>query len=183
MRMASTLPAAGPTVLARVVAAARRGRFEFALPARKERGGSGRSMRHVLFLGTTLGLGVLAGFTASAHHNPGFYFDMATDIEHKDVVAVSFTVANPHGRLVYLMKDAQGNEREWVAELPAVNMMRRFGVDADLIKPGDVISLRGNPGRNGATMLRVTHALLPSGRVATFYAPQSTGEAPTAFGN
>lgn len=130
-----------------------------------------------------LSLGLLVAPSAWAHHNPGYYFDMATQVEHENVTVVSFTVANPHGRLVYRMRDEQGNETEWVAELPALNMMRRFGVTPDLIKPGDVLTLKGNPGRNGATMLRITHALLPNGRVATFYAPQSSGVAPAAFGN
>lgn len=131
---------------------------------------------YMKFAGSLLGLGLFAGLSATAHHNPGYYFDMATQVEHSEVTAVSFTVANPHGRLVYLMADDEGNEQEWVAELPALNMMRRFGVSGDLISPGDKLTLRGNPGRNGATMLRITHAVLPTGRVATFYAPQ--GEAP-----
>ena len=75
-----------------------------------------------------LSLGLLVAPSAWAHHNPGYYFDMATQVEHENVTVVSFTVANPHGRLVYRMRDEQGNETEWVAELPALNMMRRFGV-------------------------------------------------------
>ena len=118
---------------------------------------------------------LLAGLGASAHHNPLFYFDLEVEVIHRDATAVSFTAANPHGRLIYRMTDADGTEREWVAELPANNMMRRFGVTGDLIGPGDQLTLRGNPGRNGATMLRVTHVLLPSGDVATFYAPQGSG--------
>ena len=122
-----------------------------------------------------LALALLAGLSVSAHHNPGYYFDMRVEIVHSDVTAVSFTAANPHGRLIYTMADDEGNEREWVAELPANNMMRRFGVTGDMISRGDKLTLRGNPGRNGSTMLRVTYALLPSGEVATFYAPQGSG--------
>lgn len=120
---------------------------------------------------------------ANAHHNPGYYFDMGNRVEHKDVTVVSFTVANPHGRLVYRMRDGDDGEREWVAELPALNMMLRFGVTSDLIQRGDVVTLEGNPGRNGVSMLRVTHALLPGGRLVSFYAPQSSGVTPPAFGN
>ena len=122
-------------------------------------------------------LALLAGFSVSAHHSVSYYFEMAVAVVHDEVTAVSFTAANPHGRLIYSMADDEGNEKEWVAELPAYNMMRRNGVTADMISPGDKLTLRGNPGRNGATMLRVTHALLPSGEVATFYAPQGSGSA------
>lgn len=125
-----------------------------------------------LTLPTLAALGVVA---ASAHHNPGFYFDFGAVVIHRDVTAVSFTPSNPHGRLVYSMADADGAVREWVAELPANNMMRRNGVESGMIQPGDTLTIRGNPGRQGATVLRITHALLPSGHVATFYSPQGTG--------
>ncbi len=132
-------------------------------------------MRKLGILIPSMALALLAGLSVSAHHNPGYYFDMRVAIVHSDATAVSYTAANPHGRIIYTMTDEQGNESEWVAELPANNMMRRFGVSVDMISPGDKLTLRGNPGRNGATMLRVTHVLLPSGDVATFYAPQGTG--------
>ena len=118
---------------------------------------------------------LMAALSAAAHHNPGYYFDMRQVIVHSDATVVSYEPANPHGRLIYSMPDEDGVVREWVAELPANNMMRRYGVGADLVNPGDVVTMRGNPGRNGATMLRITPVLLPSGDVATFYAPQGTG--------
>ena len=133
-----------------------------------------KSAHHSLLPGLLI-FGSLAAAAVAAHHNPGHYFDMGAVIIHRDVTALSFTPANPHGRLVYTMTDADGAVTEWRAELPANNMMRRHGVERDLIQPGDALTLRGNPGRNGATMLRITHALLPSGEVATFYAPQGTG--------
>ncbi|MGI9258765.1 MAG: DUF6152 family protein [Gammaproteobacteria bacterium] len=123
----------------------------------------------------TLVAALTVALSAAAHHNPGYYFDMRQVIVHSDATVVSYEPANPHGRLIYSMPDEDGVDREWVAELPANNMMRRYGVGADLVSPGDVVTMRGNPGRNGATMLRITHVLLPSGDVATFYAPQGTG--------
>ncbi len=132
-------------------------------------------MAHFRYLISGLVALLLIGLSASAHHNPGVYFDMRVEVIHRDARVVSYTPANPHGRLVYAMAGEDGVEREWVAELPANNMMRRYGVEGEIIQPGDPITLKGNPGRNGATMLRITHALLPSGDVATFYAPQGSG--------
>ena len=133
-----------------------------------------KSVQHPLIPGLLM-IGSLAAAAVAAHHNPGFYFDLGTVVIHRDVTAVSFTPSNPHGRFVYTMADADGAVTEWVAELPANNMMRRNGVESDMIQPGDTVTIRGNPGRQGATMLRITHALLPSGDVATFYSPQGTG--------
>ena len=132
-------------------------------------------MRKRLILFPMMALALLAGLSVSAHHNPGYYFNMRVAVVHSDVTVISFTAVNPHGRLIYSMPDETGIEKEWVAELPANNMMRRYGVTEDMISAGDKVTLRGNPGRSGATMLRVTHALLPSGEVATFYAPQGSG--------
>lgn len=114
---------------------------------------------------------------ALAHHNPGYYFDMRERVVHTDATAVSYTPVNPHGRLVYTMADENGVVKEWVAELPANNMMRRNGVLGGEINPGDRLTLIGNPGRDGVTMLRVTHVLLPNGNVVTFYAPQGSATA------
>ena len=133
-----------------------------------------KSARHPMIPGLLMS-GWLVAASVAAHHNPGFYFNMGAVIIHRDVTAVTFFPANPHGRLVYTMTDADGTAAEWIAELPANNMMRRNGVESDMIQPGDTLTIRGNPGRNGATMLRITHALLPSGDVATFYSPQGTG--------
>jgi hypothetical protein len=118
---------------------------------------------------------MLAAVSVSAHHNPGYYFDMRVAIVHEDATVVSYEAANPHGRLVYTLTDENGVVSEWLAELPANNMMRRYGATGDMMSAGDRITLKGNPGRNGATMLRVTHVLLPSGDVGTFYAPQGSG--------
>lgn len=133
------------------------------------------SRRNILVVSMIFGL--LGALSAAAHHNPGFYFDMRERVVHTDATAVSYTPANPHGRLVYTMADANGEVKEWVAELPANNMMRRYGVNGDVINPGDALTLMGNPGRNGATMLRVTHVLVPSGDVVTFYAAQGSATA------
>jgi hypothetical protein len=118
---------------------------------------------------------MLATVSVSAHHNPGYYFDMRVSIVHKNATVVSYEAANPHGRLVYTLTDDNGVVSEWLAELPANNMMRRYGATGDMMSAGDRITLKGNAGRNGATMLRVTHVLLPSGNVGTFYARQGSG--------
>jgi len=88
----------------------------------------------IMFPPTALAL--LAGLSVSAHHSPGYYFETAVVIVHADATVVSFTPANPHGRLVYSMPNDEGIYKEWIAELPANNMMRRFGVTANIISAG-----------------------------------------------
>lgn len=129
-------------------------------------------MREILLLFALIAL--VTGLPVFAHHNPYFYFALDEIVVHTNATVVSYNAANPHGRLVYSMADQAGTIKEWVAELPAINMMRRFGVNGQIVKAGDEISLRGNPGRGDATMLRVTHLFLPNGDVTSFYAPQGS---------
>lgn len=72
---------------------------------------------------------------------------MAYRVAHEDVTVVSFTIVNPHGPLSYRTRDLDGSEHEWVAELPALNRMLRFGLTADLFKPGDVVRSRATQGK------------------------------------
>ena len=50
-------------------------------------------MRKPIILFPLLALTLLAGLSASAHHNPGYYFEMRVAVVHSDV-----TVVVIHGR-------------------------------------------------------------------------------------
>lgn len=114
---------------------------------------------------TTLML--LIGFSATAHHNGATYFDISTELEHSDATVVSYDLVNPHGRLVYVFMDDEGNEVEWRAELPSANNARRRGLGGDLFRPGDrLTALTGSPSRSGANFMRLTRVLFANGDVA-----------------
>ena len=55
----------------------------------------GQVMRKLGTVIPSMVLASIAGISVSAHHNPGYYFDMGVAIFHSDVTAVSFTAANP----------------------------------------------------------------------------------------
>jgi hypothetical protein len=104
---------------------------------------------------------------AAAHHNGGTYFDLSAEVEQQNVTVVSYHVVNPHGRLVYLVKDEQGDEIEWTAELPSANNVRRSGLGGELFKPGDkLLSIAGSPSRSGSNFIRMTRAVFANGDVA-----------------
>jgi len=94
------------------------------------------------------------------------------EVVHGDVTVIDFQVENPHGLLVYVVVDDEGNEVEWNAELPSANFSRRGGVIESLLKPGDklvaVIGEPGLPGRTRENLMRLTRAEFPNGDVATF---------------
>lgn len=110
---------------------------------------------------------LLIGSGAAAHHNGATYFDTSTQLEHNDATVVSYDLVNPHGRLVYVFMDDDGNEVEWSAELPSANNARRRGLGGDLFKPGDrLAAVTGSPSRSGANFMRLTRVVFSNGDVA-----------------
>ena len=107
---------------------------------------------------------------AAGHHSSS-YFAMNTEIVHENVKVVEYRVANPHGELLYLVTDADGNEVEWNAELPSANFTLRAGITGSMLSPGDkltVIGWPGIPGRTRGHLMRLKRAELANGDVATF---------------
>lgn len=113
---------------------------------------------------------LLANLPAMAHHS-AMYFDMNLEVVHESVTVVEFQVANPHGILIYVVMDEDGNETEWTAELPSANFTRRAGIGGSALNPGDTLTVIGWPGREERTrdrIMRLNRAEFPNGDVATF---------------
>ena len=108
-------------------------------------------------------LSMLCSLPVTAHHS-STYFDIGMEVVHEDVTVIDFQVENPHGLLVYVVVDDEGNEVEWNAELPSANFSRRGGVIESLLKPGEP----GLPGRTRENLMRLTRAEFQNGDVATF---------------
>ena len=108
---------------------------------------------------------------ASAHHSTMF-FDINAEVVHENVTVVDFLVANPHGVLIYVVTDDDGNEVRWQAELPSSNFTRRGGISAAMLIPGDrlpiVVSWPGIPGLARENTTRLKSMEFPNGDVATF---------------
>ncbi len=128
-------------------------------------------MKYLALLKSSMMLGVLIGLPATAHHSPT-YFDAEIEVVHENVTVVSYRVNNPHGMLVYIATDEEGNEVEWDAELPSANFMRRGGLNEATLSPGDKLTVViGSPSVAGLTtrnLIRLTRAEFPNGDVATF---------------
>ncbi len=150
-----------------------------AIPSSVTLGNSGeyKKMKSLDLLAPSIILIALIGFPATAHHS-STYFDMEAEVVHENVTVVDFQVANPHGLLVYLVTDDEGNEVEWNAELPSANFSRRGGVTESVLNAGDkltvVIGAPGLPTRTRERLMRLTRAEFPNGDVATFTGRSAT---------
>ncbi len=100
---------------------------------------------------------------------------MDTTIELRDVTAVSFKVVNPHSQLVFAAADEQGNRVEWTAGAMSASHLRRARVPADLIRPGDTLTVTGSPSLDKSNVMWLHTVILPNGDVADLFDAIRTG--------
>ena len=89
---------------------------------------------------------VLAAHTLLAHHSAAM-FDDAKVLELTGVVK-EMQWANPH-IWIQLVVDDNGTKKEWSLEGGSPNTLSRRGWRSTTFKPGDVVTVRLNPMKDG----------------------------------
>ena len=113
--------------------------------------------RHLekIILATTSALAVT---TAAAHHGAAPYDSTSTKTVIGAVTAFRFS--NPHVLIYIDVLQDNGETVNWSGELTSPNRLARAAGGAngnvnwskDILLPGDVIELSGNPARNGGSL-------------------------------
>jgi hypothetical protein len=90
-----------------------------------------------------------AGSTVRAHHSFAATYDESktTKIEGR---LVQFLFRNPHSFVHVMAPDENGQEQRWAVEWGGAGQLAGQGVSRETLKPGDVVVITGNPGRNPA---------------------------------
>jgi hypothetical protein len=96
-----------------------------------------------------------------AHHGTAGY-DMEKSLTLKGVVT-SYEFINPHAEIRIAVTDDNGHTVNWLAETNNPNRLARRGWNRNTLKPGDVITITGNPVKSGAPDLRLTKVVLANG--------------------
>jgi hypothetical protein len=104
----------------------------------------------------------LFGGPIYAHHGTAAY-DTEKSLTLKGVVT-SFEFINPHAEIRVTVTDENGRTVNWLAETNNPNRLARRGWNRNLLKPGDMITIVGNPVKSGAPNLRLTKVVLADGR-------------------
>lgn len=102
---------------------------------------------------------------AAAHHSFAAAYDMGTSTEIEGRIT-NIRWVNPHIK-IYL--DARSGQ-SWELEAGPVNLLSRMGIEKSMLKVGETIRVRGNPGRNNARMLWTSNILLPD-KTELLFAP------------
>ena len=102
-------------------------------------------------------------FQAQAHHSFAMF-------DHEKSITVSGTLkefewTNPHCWLhINVVDAATGRTAEWAFEMGSVGQVAAQGWKADLVKPGDKITIEGHPMRDGSHGGQYNSATLSDGR-------------------
>ncbi|MBZ5642639.1 MAG: hypothetical protein LAO19_07765 [Acidobacteriia bacterium] len=96
-----------------------------------------------------------------AHHGTAAY-DMEKSLTLKGVV-ISYEFINPHAEIRVAVTDDAGHTVNWLAETNNPNRLARRGWSRNTLKPGDAITIIGNPVKSGAPDLRLTKVVLANG--------------------
>lgn len=104
----------------------------------------------------------LPGYAAFAHHSTNGMYNEETVIELTGKV-VQWRFINPHPSLKLAVTAADGSVQEWDVSYggSAVAHLKRRGFTADTFKPGDEISVKGNP-----ALLEGAYGILAQGNPA-----------------
>ena len=95
---------------------------------------------------------LLAAPAGWSHHNFAAHYRQDEMIEISGMVQ-EFRFVNPHVRVYLEVPMEDGQSETWMAEGDASVALRRSGWTENQLKPGDEITIVGNPARSGANML------------------------------
>jgi hypothetical protein len=85
--------------------------------------------------------------SAHAHHSDAVYDRDA--VVAFEATVLSYRFSNPHVMIYVETEDDRGEPMQWAIETGSTPIMIRSGWSADLIAPGDSVSIRAHPIRSG----------------------------------
>jgi hypothetical protein len=93
---------------------------------------------------------LLAAAPALPHHSFAAVFDISRPIEVTGTVT-RLEWTNPHAWIHIEVEGEDGEAQSWRIELLGINTLLKQGWKPDVLKPGDVISVKGFGTRDGST--------------------------------
>ncbi|MGA7793662.1 MAG: DUF6152 family protein [Candidatus Acidiferrales bacterium] len=102
------------------------------------------------------------GGPAFAHHGSNNY-NTHTLVTLKATVT-QFVWANPHSQIYFDVTDDKGEVQHWGAEMTNPHALSMLGFSSNTVKPGDKITITGNPAKGGQTRMFFHELVLPDGK-------------------
>ena len=87
------------------------------------------------------------------------------------MVIVAWRFANPHAHLVFEVPNADGVITQWRASTSSLPSLRRNGYSRETFQPGQIITLKGPPGRGNRPVMEIDKVILSDGTVINIDEP------------
>ena len=114
--------------------------------------------------GVAVALTTLALVTPSLAHHANSAYDRERTISVTGVVT-RWQFINPHAGIFLNVTDEHGNVTEWAGEFQSIqDLYRGYGWNKNTFKPGDKITIYGNPDRrDGHPSMWTSRVVMPDG--------------------
>lgn len=99
-----------------------------------------------------------------AHHNTSARYDEEHPVTLTGTV-IRFRMISPHSQLEFEVKDENGNAVKWTVEAGPPSGMYRRGWRTDDLKPGDQVTVTGEPAFDGGKTMGLVKLVAPNGKV------------------
>jgi hypothetical protein len=126
-----------------------------------------------LAAGSILCAAALIGGPAAAHHSSALY-DREKPLTLKGVVK-NMQWSNPHGWIEVLGAADGGKPMEWTIEMEGPNVMQREGWSRNSLTPGERITVRVMPLKDGRPGARLIDVIKADGTVLHLFTPRAVG--------
>ena len=131
-------------------------------------------MRHpsVLVVASLLAI-VISSPPVHAHHGGAAYnLTLSTTL---DATITRFSWANPHALIAFTAPGADGSAEEWTAETAGPVILTRAGWTKTALRPGDRVTIVGQPARNGSKTMLLQRVVFADGRTLSSFIPRFSG--------
>jgi hypothetical protein len=109
-----------------------------------------------------LGFVMLAAAPARSHHSAAMFDDQVVLTLKGSVTRFDFL--NPHSWLYVNVENDDGSFTEWGFELDAPPRLRRIGISPNFWQPGDAVTVKTNPLRDGRPAGHLVGAVSAGGK-------------------
>ena len=132
-------------------------------------------MRNAFFAAIFLSVCVIASSSPTFAHHGGAAYDADHPLTLAGTVK-DFQFIQPHPLITLEVKDDQGNMVEWSVEMTAPNHLVHYGWNGKKLKPGDQITVKGLPSKNGLKVLNLRKISYTNGQEIPLGPPPEPGQ-------
>jgi hypothetical protein len=124
-----------------------------------------RILRPLATAFVVVGLTVVLGTLASAHHSRAGYDSAAGKLLTNNGVVSNVIWRNPHVFVIWDVKDSSGSVVKWTGELSSPTTMISEGMSRETFKAGDPITATFMPAKAGTPHGLLIKVVRPDGKV------------------